>query len=221
MSHSVPVDAQVADLVSQRRVGRPRDVDSAVTRARIVSTARQLFARDGYDSTTNRLIAEASGITSGAIYHYFSSKADLYQAVYAETIDEVYAAFDAGAARRHTLLGQFSEVLDEACALNERDSSFGGFVISVASEIQRHPDLADLVRPLRVRSAMFFPDLVRQAVERGELADDVDPRGLEDLLGAVLGGLARFATNSGDAARHAAAVDMLKRFAAGTLLRPQ
>ena len=50
-----------------------------------------MFARDGYEATTNRSIAKASGITSGAIYHYFDSKAELYAAVYEEVYDRVFA----------------------------------------------------------------------------------------------------------------------------------
>ena len=44
-------------------------------------------------------------------------------------------------------------------------------------------------------------------------------RAVEDLLNAVVIGLARLSALTGDARRHAAAVDALQRLFAGTLLR--
>ena len=43
-------------------------------------------------------------------------------------------------------------------------------------------------------------------------------RAVEDLLNAVVSGLARLSAITGDARRHAAAVDALQRFFAGTLI---
>ena len=77
-----------------RQRGRPRDQDSAATRLRILDVAMVMFARDGYEATTNRSIAESSGLTSGAIYHYFSSKAELYAAVYEVVVERVFSRLE-------------------------------------------------------------------------------------------------------------------------------
>jgi AcrR family transcriptional regulator len=201
-----------------RRLGRPPDVDSNATRSRLVTVARQHFARDGFDATTNRAIAEAAGITTGAIYHYFASKAEMYEAVYLETLDHVYAEFEGAVAGPTTLLEQFSALLDAAVRLNDEDPSLSGFVVGIASETQRHPDLAERLRPFRGRNTRFLRGLVESAADRGELAGDVEPRAVEDLLAAVLAGLARFSAVTGDGRRHADAVAALKRFFAGTLV---
>ena len=47
------------------------------------------------------MIADDVGITTGALYHYTESKAELYAAVYCETINEVYTEFETAAAE-HT-----------------------------------------------------------------------------------------------------------------------
>jgi AcrR family transcriptional regulator len=193
-------------------------VDSAETRARLVDVARRLFATKGYDATTNRDLAEAAGLTSGAIYHYFGSKTDLYVAVYAEVQDLVYSRFDEAIAAHGTLLGQFSAVLDVAVALNREDPSLAGFVVGVAGEAQRHPDLAVPLRQLSRRGAMFLHAMVSAAADREEI-EGGDVAAVEDLLNSVLSGLARFSTLIGDSSRHAAAVEALKRFFAGSLLR--
>jgi AcrR family transcriptional regulator len=202
-----------------RRLGRPKDVAAAETQQRLLSVARRAFAKDGYDATTNREIAEAAGITSGAIYHYYPSKAELYVAVYAEVQQIVYGAFNEAILPRQGLLARFGATLDAAVELNREDPSIAAFVVGVASEAQRHPDLRDRLAPLRTMDKNFLARLARDAKENGELADDVDAQALEDLLNAVLSGLARFSNQTGDNARHAAAVDALKRFLAGTLMR--
>ncbi len=202
-----------------KRLGRPKDVASAETHERLLQVARRAFARDGFDATTNRHIADAVGITTGAIYHYYASKADLYVAVYAEVQGIVYGAFETAIAPHETLVGRFGAALDAAVELNREDPSIAGFVVGVASEAQRHPELRDLLEMRRSVSVGFLQRLANDAKARGELQDDVPADALEDLLNAVLSGLARFSNQTGDSVRHANAVAVLKRFLAGTLMK--
>jgi AcrR family transcriptional regulator len=202
-----------------RPLGRPKDGVSAETRSRLLSVSRRAFAHDGFDATTNRSIADRTGITTGAIYHYYASKAELYVAVYDEVQRVVFSAFEEAIAPHSSLLDRFGAVLDTSVALNREDPSLAGFVVGVAGEAQRHPELGELLAPLRSVNADFLHRLVRDAVESGELADGVDPQAVEDLLNAVLSGLARFSNQTADAERHARAVAALKRFLAGDLMR--
>lgn len=199
--------------------GRPKDGVSAETRAKLLVEARKAFARDGYDATTNQTIAERVGITTGAIYHYYASKGELYAAVCEEVQRIVFGAFDEAIAGHTHLLDRYASVLDAAVRLNHDDPSIAGFVSGIPAEAQRHPDLARLLAPQWSTHRGFFTRLVDDAVANGELADDVDPRALRDLLDAVLSGLARFSNMTGDVHRHACAVDVLKRFLSGELLR--
>jgi AcrR family transcriptional regulator len=201
-----------------RKVGRPRDGDSAETRRRILQAARVRFARDGFRATTNRLIADDVGITPGAIYHYVSSKAELYADVYCDTIDEVYTEFERAASEHDTLFDQYDAVLQRGAELQNADPSITGFIVAVAQETQRHPDLLALLTPQRGRHPRFFIGLVEAAAERGELAPDIDRQALADLLGAVLTGLARMTATADDTRRYTAAVAVLSRFLDGSLL---
>jgi AcrR family transcriptional regulator len=203
---------------SSGRVGRPTAGNSDETRRSILRAARARFARDGYRATTNKLIASDVGITPTAIYHYVDSKAALYAAVYCDVIDLVYTEFERVAANEPHLLARFSAVLRRANELQLQDPSIAGFIVAVAQETQRHPDLIELLTPQRGRHQRFFEGLVGDAAEAGELLPDVDQAGLADLLGAVLTGLARMTTVAGDPSRYTAAVDALERFFDGTLV---
>ena len=140
-----------------RRRGRPRDHDSAETRQRVLEVARRLFAENGYDATTNRAIAEASGLTAGALYHYFESKADLYAAVYAQVYDRVYNTLDAAIIGHQTLVGQFTAAMTAVGELNVSDPTLPAFDRGVAGEAQVHPELNELLKPVRRRNALVLP----------------------------------------------------------------
>jgi AcrR family transcriptional regulator len=55
---------------------------AVLTRQRILDTALQLFATNGYEKTTMRDIAAAAGCSLGLTYRYFASKEDLVLELY-------------------------------------------------------------------------------------------------------------------------------------------
>ena len=48
------------------------------TKEKILMTALQLFARDGYEAVSVRNIAEELGITKGALYRHYKNKRDIF-----------------------------------------------------------------------------------------------------------------------------------------------
>ncbi|MGD9700791.1 MAG: TetR/AcrR family transcriptional regulator [Acidimicrobiia bacterium] len=205
-------------ITTPRKLGRPPAADSAETRERLLRVAQLAFAQVGYAATTNRDMATQVDITTAAIYHYFLSKAELYMAVFDQVDDIVYSAFEKAAAAEESFFERFSAVLDAAVELNREDPSLAAFIVAVPSEARRHPELADMLRPKMTRSNAFLRRLVIDARERGELAPGIDERALEDLLNAVLSGLANLNNTTGSVERHRRAVEVLKRFMVGAAL---
>lgn len=64
--------------------------DAEKTRARILSSALQLFTKKGYDHTTFTDIAARLKMTKGAVYWHFESKQALLMAI----IDEMFVKFE-------------------------------------------------------------------------------------------------------------------------------
>ena len=62
------------------------------TRERILAAAERLFAAEGFDRVTMPDIAKASGITAGAIYKHFASKAELFFNVVRRAVDQAPVA---------------------------------------------------------------------------------------------------------------------------------
>jgi AcrR family transcriptional regulator len=69
-----------------------RERNVAATRAALLAIARKHFARGGYARAEIAGIAAEAGVTTGAIYHHFSSKKGLFQAVAEELEAEILVA---------------------------------------------------------------------------------------------------------------------------------
>lgn len=82
--------------MGKHRAGTERAQQAERTRDRLVDTACRLFALDGFAPTSMDAIAEAAGVTKGALYHHFSDKRAVYVACYhaaharlGETVDAI------------------------------------------------------------------------------------------------------------------------------------
>jgi AcrR family transcriptional regulator len=64
-----------------RRTQRER---TEATTSQLIAVARDLFAREGYAGTSLEAVVSECGVTKGALYHHFSGKADLFEAVFIE-----------------------------------------------------------------------------------------------------------------------------------------
>lgn len=66
------------------------------TRAAIVAAARHVFARQGFDGTSMRQIAERARVNQAMIYYYFKDKLDVYRSVLSESFAELRKIWDDG-----------------------------------------------------------------------------------------------------------------------------
>jgi len=89
---TTPTDA------SPRRPRRTQADRSATTRAALVKAARELFADQGFAATSRDQIAQRAGVTRGALYHHFESKAAVFAAIAAELEAELVERVVAAAA---------------------------------------------------------------------------------------------------------------------------
>ena len=61
------------------------------TRGRLITTARRLFAEQGFAATSTEEILREAAVSRGALYHHFPSKTDLFQATFEQVEDELTA----------------------------------------------------------------------------------------------------------------------------------
>lgn len=204
--------------MAESRLGRPKAANAQETRQRILDAARSLFAERGYEGASNRAIADEADLTTGAIYHYFDRKLDIYLAVFADT----YALMD----RRigdaidacDTMIDALRAFLETAHELNNEDPSLALFLHSLGVDSQRDPALAEAVRANRSQArGSLYQRICDIGIRTGEL-DHADRDRFLMLMRTVSTGLVDEA--SGDPGRHRLAVDAIVALLEGKLLRP-
>ena len=65
-------------------------------RTRLLVAAREVFERDGFLDARVTDISAAAGVAHGSFYTYFGSKTEVFRALVAGTMDELYASLGAG-----------------------------------------------------------------------------------------------------------------------------
>jgi AcrR family transcriptional regulator len=198
-----------------RRRGRPADSDG-LTGQRILAAARECFAEAGYVAASTHMVAARVGLTTGALYHHFGSKRELYLAVFEEVEEVIYDRFRAAADPHDTFVAKVEAVLDETGRLSTTDPTLAGFALSVTGDLARHPDLQEAVESAWARRDSIFAEIVAAGVATGEVAA-ADRRVVLDLLVTMVGGL--IAVGAGLPAAQSRAVKGYKRLLAGTLMK--
>jgi AcrR family transcriptional regulator len=93
------LDWSIARLSGKVRAGNPR-LEGVDRRDSIMRAAIEIFRREGYSHATIEAIANELFVTKAAVYHYFSSKQDILDAICERssiaTRDAVIAANEAG-----------------------------------------------------------------------------------------------------------------------------
>lgn len=190
-----------------------RDEQVAQTRAALVAAARRLFGDRGYANTSVEDIAREARVTSGALYHHFSTKALLFEAVFVETHAELMAA--------STAPTESGREPDPLALLTRGSEAFLEAVLR--PDVQRilvvdAPAVLGLARFTELDERDAFPLVVatlRAAVAAGQLRVE-DPETVARLLfGMLTRGAMLIAGSPDPAATRQAVANALRAFLAG------
>ena len=134
------------------------------TRERILASAERLFAERGFERVSMPAIAKASGVTAGAIYKHFESKADLLFEVVRSALSSV-RLFSAPGSEVDLLLRQVA-VYTERETRRLRQLS-----LEIHSASRKHPRVRSVLR----RALEMNIQQLRRAIEPAQRAGTIDP----------------------------------------------
>jgi AcrR family transcriptional regulator len=162
--------------------------------AHLVSAAAELFAQQGFHSTSMAEIIAASGMSAGAVYGYFTSKEELIAAV-AEGVlqdaDEVFADLLANGATP-TPLEAVKAVIDTVVLKASRGDSaqpdLTPIALHVWAEAQTSPSIRARAESVYQRQQAHFAEVARRWKAAGHLPSDADPVHVGSALLALVQG---------------------------------
>ncbi len=162
-----------------RRAKKARRVEPGATRGRLVEAARALLEEGGYAATSVIAVANRAGVSAGALYRHFPSKAELFVEVLRTNAKHELAAVDETAAE-----GSCVERLAAAIATPARRALRSRRLAWALLHEPADP-LVDAERLVyRRKYRRHLASLLRQAIAAGEIPGQNAELSAAALMGA-------------------------------------
>lgn len=161
------------------------DAYRAARRTEILSAARRCFLRKGFQDTSLQDLIAESGLSTGAVYNYFSSKEEMIVAIAEENIDQVISVL------RESAAGPYPRSLGETLAgvmnlmrSRHREDGFAAMLVLVWSEALRNPLLSEQLGALADKLRSYYGELANDVL----LPEGVSPAAFAEAAGSVVPG---------------------------------
>lgn len=147
-------------------MGRRAGVTADDTRTELLAAAMRVFAARGYEGARISEIAKEAGLTTGAIYNHYGSKAELLNAAISQRGPELVASLLDGD-DNVSVLDAFRAL---AAVMPEQSPLVSPLIMEAVVASRRDPEVAKVVAGGIAQRERERADLLR----RGQLAGEVD-----------------------------------------------
>ncbi|HYK85687.1 MAG TPA: TetR family transcriptional regulator [Ktedonobacteraceae bacterium] len=153
--------------------------EAAATRKALMEAALSVFSRQGYAATRLEDIAREAGVTRGAIYWHFGSKAELYNALMSETADRIEDVVKGAVAGGGGFIATTRRVMVRLLEFLEEDETYRAVQELMLLKTEFSPELMEGIQVKLGANRMLIERLIqlfRAGIEYGEVRADLDPR---------------------------------------------
>lgn len=167
--------------------------EAEITKQNLLAAGLEVFSRKGYSATRVEDIAKQANVTTGAIYHHFGGKSELYVALVekgdAKTNQLAQQVIEAGgtpATMLRRLLVRLFQFLEE-------DKEYRAVVELFMNKTETAPELTGISKQSlegRRQLVQFFSNLIEEGVEAGEFRPSVSPEDAALALAGFMNGMA-------------------------------
>lgn len=148
---------------AKTRLGRrPRLRD---THRHILSTAAEIFAASGYESSSMEEISVAVGSSKAAIYHYFDSKQTIYEAIIMESLEALQRRVADAVADANTPIAMMRAYV--AAHIDYQFHNRAAVLVIVHSVSGQNRVIRDTETDLRLSFEDIIGDILRKGVADG------------------------------------------------------
>ena len=154
-----------------------------VRRAQILEAALECFATRGYHTATMDDLVRASGLSKGTLYWHFSSKEEVFLALFDRFVEEIFEAWSGLETENRPSL----EVLRALGEVSVDRIASGPIPLGAWAEFLLQPSARERYASVLRNSRERLAALVRRGIGRGEIRD-LDPEGIAVGLTAAVEG---------------------------------
>ena len=155
-------------------------------KSRILDAANRVFAEKGYHEATMDDIAKRLGVSKGAIYLYFSSKEDLFEAMCKTAPQAFKEILYSSFGNEADPIQSATEFFDKMLKLS---ASNPGLSFEILSEASRNPALKRILRQNHAEYEEVLTGFLAEGRKRRIVGDNLDIRPLANSLIALWNGL--------------------------------
>ena len=143
---------------------------------KILEVGIEEFSSKGYEKANINIIAKNAGISIGLMYKYFSTKEDLFitcihrgMAILEKTINDIMQSDD-------KLLIKAEKLIRATCTHSRKNANYIKMYNEITSEKGSAERTKMLVEEIESKSSSVYISAIAQALAKGDVRGDLDPR---------------------------------------------
>ena len=168
---------------AQRRASRDRRAPYSLEE--LLEVVAREFLERGYDATSMEDLSRATGRTKSSIYHHVSGKEALLRLAVARAVDALFGVLDEPGAQQGRAVERLEHVVRGSARVLAAELPYVTLLLRVRGNTETERWALGRRRDFDRRLAA----LVGEAIEDGDLRDDLDPRLVTRLLFGMINSL--------------------------------
>jgi TetR/AcrR family transcriptional regulator, acrAB operon repressor len=152
--------------------------EAEITRRRLLSAALEVFSRKGYSATRLEDIARRAEVTTGAIYHHFGGKSQVYEGLVEESSKRINQLANDIVKEGGKPLDVLRRLLTRLFQYVEEDPEYRAVLELALNKTEFLPELVSITEQTvkgRQLLGQFFVQLIEEGIRVGEFRADIVP----------------------------------------------
>lgn len=156
-------------------------------RQEILAAAATCFARKGFERTRTAEICKEAGISSGNLFHYFSSKQEILMTIFEEDGRDIARRL-AAAATSGDPWGEVLELLEHSVT-EAADPMAAGLVLAISAHASHDEAFAALLAKNDQELRKGFQLLITKAARLKQIDDSLEPKTVASWIMLLIDGI--------------------------------
>ena len=145
--------------------------DAKATKEKILTKARSLFSKQGFDATTVDDIAQESKVNKALIYYYFKNKSGLYTDVMSGLFDAIYKEVVEASKHSKTVVEELENFVKSYARYAYENPYFPALLLRELSDSGAH--LPDMMFVSMRRVFLLLSDILERGREEKVFAESI------------------------------------------------